>query len=398
MADKTLLSCRCTNCGAPIEIQPLQNIVKCEYCDTVFKVDKTNNEGIVINNVQNIKVEKKGFAQAAFEYLDKRAEAREKIEAEARIRQERAEAEARIRQARAEAEARARKAAADAQNRKFWYNVGQFLLWSCFFPIMVLVIMIKRANEMKENEQLMACGKPPKKLTPLPVALMIVGGFMFISAIGTNLKDNRLSYSSMSSDSFSPSITERPNTSSAGTDNTISSQTHWYEKETIYIKQKSFSEDVKTVDKKLGSIKYTIPADWRESEGNSRHIFFPIEGKNNTYITIYVGDLTNFDNERFEGYPEERVNLTILNDYYSMLIKQENCLNCSASPCVVNNIKGIFMEGNNVISDVKYDFMDTALIKGKTFLSVTALTPKVEDNVPLDDYVAFLNSIQVLEN
>ena len=96
MSDKTLSSYRCTNCGAPIEIQPWDEIVKCEYCETVFKVEKTNNEEIVINNIQNITVEKKGFAQSAFEYFDKRAAARERAEAEERARK--AEAEARKRQ------------------------------------------------------------------------------------------------------------------------------------------------------------------------------------------------------------------------------------------------------------------------------------------------------------
>ena len=382
MSDKTLSSYRCTNCGAPIEIQPWDEIVKCEYCETVFKVEKTNNEEIVINNIQNITVEKKGFAQSAFEYFDKRAAARE----------------------RAEAEERARKAEAEARKRQIWLKIGEFLLWSCFFPIMLIVTIVKHSNEKKENEQRIANGIPPKNLTPMPTVLMIIGGVMFVCSFFSALTENRASYSNMNSITYSPSIIEQPDISPAVADNTDidnaeSSETKWYNKEIFLIKQNSFPDDVETVDKTVGSFKCTVPVKWRVREGENDLTCYPIEGTNNAFLYVTVTELTGLDYSNFEGYSEEVVNNALLDNYYNGVLKNKEHVNCSAKPCALNNFKGIMIEGKYINSDINAsgNYINTVFIAKKTMISVVDMMGNGENNLSIDDYVAVLNSIQTIE-
>ena len=161
-----LIACRCSNCGAPIIIEEGQEYVTCEYCDTVFKV-KTDKDRLIDMLVYggtqySVPQKRKGIAERALEDKRKREEAKEREAAAERERQFRAE------QAEKEREFRAEQAEI-ARKRDPGYILVQLLLWACFYPVMLLAVILKRLSEKNRNNELIAKGLPPKRVTEFPL-------------------------------------------------------------------------------------------------------------------------------------------------------------------------------------------------------------------------------------
>lgn len=261
---------------------------------------------------------------------------------------------------------------------------------------MLIVTLVKNANEKKENERLIERGLPPKNITPMPTVLMIIGGVMFISAMGSGLSENRGSYSSVSTNTLSPTITEIPSVTPAVTGN---SQTNWYEQEAFFIKNTTFPEDVETVDKTISDFKYTVPDNWRERETDEGNTYYPVEGTNNTFLYISTADLSTLNLSALEGYSEDQINTFLYNEAFKIYLNNEEYKDSSATPCVLNNHKGIMITCEYVNNDfnVSGGYIDTTFISNNTKISCVAMMANGENNISIEDYVAVLNSIQLIE-
>ena len=128
----------CAQCGAPLRIDPSTESGKCEYCDTPFVTSREIHKYTTINNIHNsndtyhVQYGKKGFTQSAFEYMGKRAEAREKAIAEAKAKVAVELEKQRLAELEAMERARIKEEKAAESRKKFWRGLGLAFLWIYF--------------------------------------------------------------------------------------------------------------------------------------------------------------------------------------------------------------------------------------------------------------------------
>ena len=336
-----LISCRCTYCGAPIEVEPDQETATCPYCDTTFfinnaykKTDNTKSDSSstdaydygMDNDEQDTQAPFSSFVYAAFDFAEKRASAREKKEAdkrelerikaerklnrkkaaqeykestpeerkqlraeareEARLEREARVAEIlgkaqvayeqrRIRELEAMEQARIQEEEAAARKRKFWSGVGQFFLWLCFFPIMLIVVLVRRHSEKKENDKRMSRGFEPKDLTPIPIGFVIFGAIIFIRlvadiivfSVSPSPSDPADTLSSKPTTTIAPidnGETTIPVTPIAEKNDELSSTpgVPWYEQEPKEIRSGGFLFPNDTVLETNGPYQYKVSDSW----------------------------------------------------------------------------------------------------------------------------------------
>ena len=71
MNENSFVATKCSNCGAPLAVDPDQGKAVCEYCGVTYIINKGSNNSdnhSKNNEDQNVK---KGFVQSAFEFLDR---------------------------------------------------------------------------------------------------------------------------------------------------------------------------------------------------------------------------------------------------------------------------------------------------------------------------------------
>lgn len=196
----------CTQCGAPIEVDPSIEAAVCPFCGTPYVTTKAIEKYYIVNNVRNsndvynIQQGKKGVAQSVFEYMDKRASAKETAKAEERAAAA-AQAE-RMRVLELEAKEEARRQALEEKEREraqkernvarralIFHQIGQIALWSVFFPIMLVYTVLRRKREIKENSERLLHGYAPKEVSEVPIGILVVGATLFVLFIVLLLKN-----------------------------------------------------------------------------------------------------------------------------------------------------------------------------------------------------------------
>lgn len=384
MADNRsdLIACRCSNCGAPIEIQEGQEFATCEYCDTVFKV-KTDKDRLVDMLVYGgaqyaASSNKKGIAERALEDKRRREEAKAREAAAERERQFRAE------QAEKEREFRAEQAEI-ARKRDPGYILVQLLLWACFYPVMLLAVILKRLSEKNRNNELIAKGIPPKKVTEFPLLYMIVCGLIFFS-IFSGFIFTPTSYSSNSSNVAS----EPTATSIATTKPTVTPDSKWFEQETIEFQNTSFTEE--TVIEAFDDIRYEVPKSWNVDSKDHVKTYYPYKGVSGTLVYIGVSEIDGISNEYFDDHVEE-----IFDGIYKSLMSGEKIISSEARHCILNGNKGM-----TIISDYKMDeenvvgkIIITMFHRKNQIIQIGTMMDNDKYSEVYEDYCAVLNSLQI---
>lgn len=148
---KGLVQGICTQCGAPVLVDPDQEAAVCPHCGTPFIVSKAINQ-FSINGASisapKVEVSAKGAVEATLDYVDKlREEKKEKKrQQEEKKRQEEEEARKRREQAEAEEkEMRKEKEARSAEKRKKfgeWFKKNGFKTIGISFLIIAIIIVI----------------------------------------------------------------------------------------------------------------------------------------------------------------------------------------------------------------------------------------------------------------
>ena len=328
-----LIACRCSNCGAPIIIEEGQEYVTCEYCDTVFKV-KTDKDRLIDMLVYggtqySAPQKRKGIAERTLEDKRKREEAKEREAAAERERQFRAE------QAEKEREFRAEQAEI-ARKRDPGYILVQLLLWACFYPVMLLAVILKRLSEKNRNNELIAKGLSPKRVTEFPLLYMIVCGLIFFSIFSGFL--------------FTPSGYSS-NSSNITTEPTVTTATEWYEQEPMEFRDTSFTEEA-LIDR--------------------------------------------VDEFMYDDLSAEEFKQLIKTDYYNWT-KGESIKNSKAYPCVLKDYRGLFITGDIVFTKTNEPgtLLLTSLYRKNKCIVIAALNADDGHNITIDDYCAILNSLEI---
>ena len=190
----------CERCGAPIKIDPTAGSGVCPYCGSSYVTKKQDppEEKISIQNIHNsediynINYGKKGIVESALDFAHKRAESIEKVYLKKAEVREKAAAEAKAKaqldeerrfvlEVEAKERTRIREEAAIANRKNFWRGVGLFFLWVYFFPVMLIVTIVKWRNSKKAITQGLNQGdaKPYK----LPIGFIILGAIIWLPII-----------------------------------------------------------------------------------------------------------------------------------------------------------------------------------------------------------------------
>ncbi len=378
--NKGLLSCRCTYCGAPIEISPDVEVVTCEYCDTSFRVEKATKEEVIINNIQNINIEKKGFGQAAIEFLDRRAEAYE----------------------RAAAEERARQAEREARKRKILLTIGKVFLWIYFFPIMLTIYIVKKRKEEREKLQYnsnnsLDLDEPIVRRNPVslkqPVYEERASIVLWIFLIAIVLIFTLAIWLVIDTDpNISISSTPFSNPTMAPT---ASPDVKWYDREPIQIGDGSFTEE--TVSETSDVFRYVIPKAWRVAENNGWKYYYPFEDTNRTSINVAVETLKDYDENYFDNLSTNDQK-EILDNYLKSIINTGMVNNYTAYPCDVRGMRGVYIVGDYVNQDLGVEgkiHITTVFAKNK-YIMFCAMMADDKHNIEINDYCAVLRSLEIV--
>lgn len=379
----------CPQCGAPIEVNPDLEASVCSFCGTPFitknAIDKfyiTNNVNIHnSNDTYNVQVGKKGFAQSAFEYMGKRAEAREKASAEAREQARQAAERLAIQEAEARERARIKEEKASESHKSFWRGIGNFFLWSAFFPVMLIVLFITRASEKRQNTQLISHGFEPKELTPIPFIWIIVGAFFFLATLGNVIGEER-------------PVTSAP-PSSTTTSSAVSSShdipSNWYENEPIIYDNEKFSEE--TVTDSFQGFQFEIPKSWNKREQSSNVFYYPFKTNLKTYLmlgSLDIDDGTDFSDDVFYK--------TIVNGYISGLTRDGSVNNIKVYPLRINGKVAACIEALYTVQTTNDNSTTLPAIlylipSPHRVLIMTAILGNPAININLDDLRAVVQSV-----
>ena len=370
-----LIACRCSNCGAPIIIEEGQEYVTCEYCDTVFKV-KTDKDRLIDMLVYggtqySAPQKRKGIAERTLEDKRKREEAKEREAAAERERQFRAE------QAEKEREFRAEQAEI-ARKRDPGYILVQLLLWACFYPVMLLAVILKRLSEKNRNNELIAKGLSPKRVTEFPLLYMIVCGLIFFSIFSGFL--------------FTPSGYSS-NSSNITTEPTVTPASEWYEQEPMEFRDTSFTEEA-LIDR-IDEFEYRIPKSWRVVEKEGTKYYYPFGKNSKTFLGISVWINQKVDENYYDDLSTEEFKYLIKADYNS-LEKGGSIKNSKAYPCTTKYFRGLYVDGKIVLEETSKQgtILLTMLYTQNKYIYVSAIMADDENNITIDDYYAVLNSFE----
>ena len=366
----------CPRCGAPIDVNPALEAGVCQYCGTPYATNKAINKYNVVNNniVNNInnssntytvQYGRKGAVQSAFEYLDKRADARERAQAEDRER------ERILQEQKAE------------RNRKIWRGVGQGLLWIYFFPIMLAIVLYKQSQQKKENEQRTAGGLAPVQTTPLPIVYIAIGAILFLSVVGRSISRDRAPAQETAESTKVEATTPKPSESSASA--------NWYDQAPLTIKYCTFNEE--TVSESNGFLHYDVPSSWRKSPGEVTIHYYPYEDAANTFLWSYVEEF-EFD---FETATDTEIN-TFLEHFYTGLVSTDNFSDGTIKPCLINGrraalISAAFSAPENGAAGTLYTCVIPAY---NQLMAISVLMADSGKNITLDEFYACLNSIAII--
>lgn len=186
----------CDRCGAPIKIDPASGSGVCPYCGSSYVIPKQGptKENTTIQNIHNsedtynINYGKKGIVESTLDFVHKRVESKEKINLKKAEVREKAAAEAKAKaqldeerkfvlEVEAKERTRIREEAAIANRKSFWKGVGQFFLWIYFFPIMLIVTVVKWRNSKKESNQ------GDTKAYKFPIGFIIIGAILWLPIV-----------------------------------------------------------------------------------------------------------------------------------------------------------------------------------------------------------------------
>ena len=145
--ENNFVATKCSNCGAPLAVDQDQGKAVCEYCGVTYIINKGSNNSddrSQNNDDQNVK---KGFAQSAFEFLDRQQEREFQKLMDERRRQEEA-AKLKLIQDEVKRERRI----------KIWKTIGGILLWIYLLPIMLTVYIWKNEKIQPKIRYLLIVG------------------------------------------------------------------------------------------------------------------------------------------------------------------------------------------------------------------------------------------------
>ena len=390
-----LISCRCTNCGGPLEIKKGQEYVTCAYCDTVFRIENASNNdwsgdiqldrGTYYENPekqQDIKSARKlgesdTGIQNSVDFAEMVHDSNRKDAKERAVYME-------LQRQRATEEAEA------ARKRSPGYIIGHFFLWSLFYPAMLISVILKRASERKENKELMANGFPPRKVTEFPIFYMIVCVFFFLSGWGNAITERAGDYSSKNS--HTPFVTSVPTTTPV-----VTPDIKWYEKDIINMKNVTFSEE--TAVYTYNNFQYEIPISWRSKENDNMRYYYPFADTTKTFVGMNVDNYSDLDSNSFDLMKTDELNTSVLDECYRGMLRSDYFFDCEAAPCVLKDCRGMVISGEykNDEANVKGTMIFTVLCKGNQMVTVSVLRANDEVNTSIDDYLAILNSIQFID-
>lgn len=468
-----LISCRCTYCGAPIEVEPDQETATCPYCDTTFfinkaykKTDNTKNDSSstdaydygMDNDEQDTPDPFSSIVHAAFDFAEKRASAREKKEAdkrelerikaerklsrkkvaqeykestpeerkqlraeareEARLEREARVAEIlgkaqvayeqrRIRELEAMEQARIQEEEAAARKRKFWSGVGQFFLWLCFFPIMLIVVLVRRHSEKKENDKRMSRGFEPKDLTPIPIGFVIFGAIIFIRLVADIIV---FSVSPSPSDP-ADTLSSKPTTTIAPIDNGEASVIEdelsstpglkWYEQEAEEIPQTDFQFPDSTVLETNGPYQYKIPDSWQKVDKSPLITYYKAPSKGNIFIqTNYIEPTEEYREEFNKALSTGDIDVFLIscaNSYFQSIVNSDEFSNEKAYLGILNGNKIGILHADYNIDVFNGEAVFYLLLDRYNSLAVTAVISEGDNIIEPYELYGMLNSIRLTE-
>ncbi len=290
----------CTQCGARLMVDPSREAAVCTYCNTPFvttnaihKYYTLNQENHYTYNTNNdtFIFGKKGVVQSVTDYMDRRASYRERKEEEERHRKQQA-----------------------------WNTVGKVFLWVCFFPIM-LVVEVLRNPKIDTKKGLTIIG--------------VVFALMFISSLISNRKNSDRSIATNS-------------TTTTTTQDDLTVKPEWYNK-TVTIQPEEFNVDTKEVE--LGSIRYSVPIEWCEymrQAGDWTYYYPLVDAHKQMYsLTFESYDLLKNQNPaEFDRKSWNAVMGTLIND----LLSHEAYRNMDASYAEVGDLRFVLLQGPYTIN------------------------------------------------
>lgn len=402
----------CSQCGAPLEVDPSKESGVCEYCGTKYVTSATINKYYTINNSNDtINVEyheKKGIAQSAFEYMGKRAEARARERAESKAKAAALMEQQRLAEIEARERARIQEEKAQESKRRFWHGVGQFFLWLYFFPIMLIITLVRNSQQKKENEERMENGLEPKP-SSMPVGLIVIGGLLFFSLFssvigGSSSGSHETDNNAPTATSIIEDVQQSPNPTvnipqnveeiSSGEESEASK---WYEKEPSSISNAFFSEE--TVTRSIGIFQYEVPKSWKETEteADTKRSYYP-SASTFSYLLI---ECYNYDEVDYDQLSNEKkwvyldVFVQLIEKNYSSRIKQTDTF-----PVILND-RRIAM----IVSEFLFDetassgwpVFFTVFPAHKQILVLTTVAGTQAGDISVDDLTALLLSIKIIE-
>ncbi len=384
----------CPQCGAPIEVNPDLEASVCSFCGTPFITKNAINKFYITNNVNihnsndtyNVQVGKKGIAQSAFEYMGKRAEARERATAEAREKARQAAERQAIQEAEARERARLKEEKATESRQRFWRGIGNFFLWSILFPVMLIVLFITRASEKRQNTQLISHGFEPKELTPIPFIWIIVGAFFFLASLGNMIGEDRQVTTT------TPSSTTASSTFSSSHD----IPSNWYENEPIIYDNKKFSEE--TVTDTFQGFQFEIPKSWNKKEQSSNVLYYPFKTSLKTFLildSLDIDDGTDFSDDVFYK--------TVVNGYISGLTSDGSVNNIKVYPLRINGKAAAYFEAMYTVhisndNSTSFPAIVYLIPSPHKVLIMTAALGNPAININLDDLQAVVQSVSFTGN
>ena len=356
----------CTQCGASLTLDPSLETGTCPYCGTPYVTNRTIVHSSTTNNVVirnssdtiNIQYGKKGLAQSFFDYAEKRAEHREKAEAaafeQARIQEEQAKAKRK----------NARK------------KVGQFFLWLYFFPVMLLVTIIKRVLAKKE--------------VSLPIGSVVVGAVVWLlvlfSLSGAGGQKTVVQESSAASETL---IDQAKPTASA--------EVNWYDQDPVIIQGAVYS--VPTVTETTGPFRYEIPQTWRKQaeEGSIWTYYFPYADTTKTFFMLQLEKSPN--GLSAEDLNDETIFNELVEGFVFGLKQSEEIGDLKIIPCKINDMRAALVSAgySSKDTDTLGSIYSVLLPHEDYILSFSVLMADADKNISMEDFKAAICSIAVME-